>query len=78
MVPPCRRDARGRSTPGHRSWRRRWGNSVGSVTVISTAARAVTDVIDDECFSSPEGIATNPVNAQIYVVNRGADTVCVR
>jgi len=53
------------------------GSTTGSVTIFSAATNTVSSTINDPCFSSPEGIVMNPVNARAYVVNRGNDTVCV-
>jgi YVTN family beta-propeller protein len=46
-------------------------------TIINTGSNTVTGEIVHDCFSSPEAIATNPVQARAYVINRGDGTVCV-
>ncbi|MBI4849380.1 MAG: hypothetical protein HY808_12540 [Nitrospirae bacterium] len=51
------------------------GSYTGSVTIINTVTKSVVTTINDECFSSPEGIAI--ANGKAYVANRGSGNVCI-
>lgn len=51
------------------------GSSVGSISIINNSTNSVVASLEDECLSSPEGIAIT--NNMAYIANRGNGTVCV-